>query len=97
MRPVNLADIEAGALVLMAVPAADRAAVARRLCARAAIADRHRIRTKAAHPRHGTGTLMSATQRYRTVPRHAADPSEFLFSLKIMVDALCACALDHPL
>ncbi|MDX8352208.1 hypothetical protein [Cognatiyoonia sp. IB215182] len=82
-------------MALLAVPKGERAGLARRLCDHARTADRHRAHTQKLHPRYGTGTLMSAAQGYQKVARNAINPTEFLFSLQILVDTLCACQRDQ--
>ncbi|WP_052700896.1 DUF7742 family protein [Loktanella sp. S4079] len=71
MLQVQLADIEAAARVLYAVPAPARKAKAQELCRNARLAHAHRARTGFAHPRFGNGTLMSAATKQKSAPRAA--------------------------
>lgn len=71
MRAVQLADIEAAARVLMAVPVVERAGTMASLLQAADIADRYRKRLRRPHPHFGTGTLMSAAAKHAAAPRPA--------------------------
>jgi len=60
MRRVLHGDVTAAARALFAVPPAARPGLLDRLFDEAEAADRHRMETGRAHPRFGTGSLMSA-------------------------------------
>lgn len=88
MRPVNLADLEAGVRVLLAAPQRSRRQLALSLCNAAAAADAHRKRTGAPHPVFGTGTIMSASRCYAMVSSQGADEGDYLTALRDLITAL---------
>lgn len=88
MRPVNLADIEAGVQVLLAAPVRRRSHLASELCNRACEAERYRQIYRAAHPEFGTGTLMSAAQAYDKALRGSHENPEFLSCIQLLVAEL---------
>lgn len=73
VRPVYLYDLDAATRVVLAVPDADRFAVATALVHAADTADRYRKRLGKAHPSFGTGTLTSAASRLPRVPAVSCD------------------------
>ncbi len=88
MRPVNIADLEAGAMVLLAVPAACRANLARSLCDIATEADQYRRTMQVPHPVLGTGTVMSAASLYKKALRSSCPSHEYLSCVHILVTEL---------
>lgn len=95
MRPVQLADIEAAALVLLASAPDARSALAARICTEANIADCYRKRLKRAHPLFGTGTLMSAARRHGRVVRAPACSQTYLECIRLLADCLLKSLSHH--
>lgn len=90
MRPVNLADIEVAARVLMAVEEDDRPKTMADIIARADVADRWRRKLHRPHPVYGTGTLMSAAQAYSKAPRPLCIARDELYAYAVVIEALVA-------
>lgn len=90
MRPVQLADIEMAARVLLAHDPGDRVGVMAGLLHKADTADHYRKRTKKQHPSFGCGTLMSAAAGYRQAGRPAQIGPETLSALRIVIESLLA-------
>lgn len=90
MRPVQLADIEVAARVLMAVGARQRVGIAAQLIERAALADQVRLATGKAHPLFGSGTLMSAATSLPSSPRPAFLGPDELQAIAIVINGLLA-------
>ncbi len=88
MRAVQLADIEAAARALMAVPSTERAALMASLLKCADTGDRYRKRLRKVHPRCGSGTLMSAAARFAQAPRPARLTGDALQAYATVIAAL---------
>lgn len=90
MRPVQLADIEAAALVLLNVEADQRRALAALICGTAAVADKYRKRLRRPHPMYGSGSLMSAAATFSQASRPSQGTGEYLECIHIVTTAVLA-------
>ena len=90
MRPVQLADIEIAARVLLQVAPEARLGVMQDMIQRAEAADRFRTATKRTHPQFGTGTLMSSAAHWQQAPRPAALGADALQAYSVVLAALLA-------
>lgn len=90
MRPVLHGDLVAAARVLRGASAGQRAARMRELLAAAELGERYRRRMGRPHPRFGGGSLMAAAGAWPMPPEPALDDSDYLVSLKCVIDALLA-------
>jgi hypothetical protein len=97
MRVVQLADIDAGARVLLLVGSDERADLAEAICERARVADKYRKRLKLPHPAFGTGTIMSAATRFPQASRPTQNTSEYLKCIHMMTAAVIAGQCNHAL
>jgi hypothetical protein len=95
MRPVSLADLEVALRMLLAVPDDARMGAARRLLEAAEAGEAHRSATGHAHPKFGSGTLMSAALRHPLAPRPAAYDRRVLSVLSILINAIAARDIHH--
>ncbi|SFR41526.1 hypothetical protein SAMN04488005_1658 [Yoonia tamlensis] len=84
MRPVQLADLEIAARVVAAQPAPARRAMVKLLCDQADMADIYRLGCGLAHPKFGTGTLMSAAMKHPQPVKPATSEPAFLTSLALL-------------
>lgn len=94
MLPVQLADLDVAARVLMALPASARRAFAARLCFMADIAAQFRRETLGLHPNFGNGTLMSAAHKCPVHPRPAFCNRDYLASIGVLVARLGGITTD---
>lgn len=83
-------DLEAGLRVLLACPPSRRAARAAALLRQAAIADRFRQRSGQAHPRYGSGSLMSAALRHPRAPLPDHCDASYRACLSVLLCAIAA-------
>lgn len=90
MRPVQLADIEAAARVLLPLPASERKGRMTQLLAQAHTADRYRQTTGRPHSGFGVGTLMSAAASFPKSSRHSQFTQNELHAFAIVINALLA-------
>ncbi|PJI92143.1 hypothetical protein BC777_0987 [Yoonia maricola] len=90
MRPVQLADIEMAARVLMGVAPAARDAVMRDMIIQAQTADAYRRFHGKPHPRFGSGAVLSCAARQDPVPRPAALGLDALAAYAIVIQTLLA-------
>lgn len=97
MRPVNLADIEVAARVLMALAPEERVGVMADLIRRADTAERYRKQSRRAHPAFGTGTLMSAAQVFDAAARPLSLGRDELRAYALVIAALIAHDTDQSL
>ncbi len=88
VRPVQLADLEVAVRVLLAAPETARRRMVVQLHQEASIAARHREATGKPHPLYGTGTLMSAAQKHKAVPRSAFCDADYLQCMAILTTIL---------
>jgi len=95
MRPVQLADIESAARVLLLLEPGLRQAFIAQLCRNANLADRFRKRTGRRHPQHGTGSLMSAAMQHPVAARPAACRARYLDCLHLVISHLRDIGGDH--
>lgn len=95
MRPVQLADLEVVARVLLLLDPAARPALMARLIQQAARADQHRIATGQPHPHYGTGTLMSAAGAYRKAKRMQGLGRDELDAMRCAINGLIGDTADH--
>lgn len=95
MRPIQLADLDMAARVLLCADPLHRVHLARDLCEDAGTADRYRKHIGQPHPTFGVGTLLSATARYDKSARPGQCHSEYLKCLKIVIDQVIATRHDH--
>lgn len=96
MRPVQLADIETAARVLMLAKPSTRADFMAKLLERAERADSYRQATGRPHPRFGTGTLMSAAAPYPKAGRVAGFLHDDLHAIHCVIDGLMERTKDQP-
>jgi len=90
MRRVLYGDVRAAARALLAVPREARAALLTRLFAEAEAADAHRLATGRAHPRYGTGSLMSAALAHDVAREPYLDDATYAACLAEVFEALVA-------
>lgn len=97
MRPVNLADIEILARVLVCLPveAQDNAVI--ELIRRATIADRYRRETGKRHHNFGSGTLSSAAQNYAKAGRSELYCKNYIPVFRRVINALTQNDTYHQL
>lgn len=95
MRPVNLADVEVAASVLMAVAPEERATLMADLIRRADAADQYRQQSQHPHPAFGTGTLMAAAQAFDRAPRPSSLARDALRAYAVVIAALIAHSTHH--
>ena len=88
MQPVQLADIEMAARVLLALPEAARPTMAAVLCRQASLAGVHKAETGKVHSLYGNGTLMSAASRYAATGRPVFCTRDYLACLGDVITAL---------
>lgn len=88
MRPVLHGDAVAAARVLYALPEGERARAMRVMLARAEAADAFRKRFGRAHPRWGSGSLMSVAQRGDLPAEPALDDCDYARCLACVFTAL---------
>ena len=88
MRPIQLADIETAARVLVVLAPSARPAAMRKLIGQTEKADRYRLAKGLPHPRYGTGTLMSSAQRWQKAPRPDAIGPDVLAAYAVVLSAL---------
>ena len=88
MRPVQLADVEMAARVLMRSAPNKRAALMLDLIQEAKIADAHRQRFGTPHLEFGSGTLLSRAARCDAAPRSSAMNGQVLDAYRVVIDAL---------
>ena len=88
MRPVQLADIEVAARVLMPIDPPARFRVMTEIVDRAVAADRYRKTCGRAHPDFGCGTLMSAAERYEKIARPVSCGRDYLACVVIVASVL---------
>ncbi len=93
MRPVQLADIEAAARVLLCCAPKGQPALAAQLIAQADLADTYRKRLRKPHVVFGTGTLMSAASRHPQTGRLESFDKSNLDAFASVIKAL-QCHLD---
>lgn len=97
MRAVQLADIDAAARAVMCCPQSARAQMAAWLIVQADAGDRYRKRLRKAHPRFGTGTLMSVASKYPQSARIDCFDSDALDAFTHVIKALAAQKAHQPL
>jgi hypothetical protein len=90
MRAVQLADVDAAALVLLSIEPDMRGPLAVQLCWNAAVADRFRKRLKRPHPKFGSGSLMSAAATFPQARRPLQGSIEYLECIRIVITAVLA-------
>ncbi|WP_459167122.1 DUF7742 family protein [Loktanella agnita] len=95
MRPVQLADIEAASRVLLLLPQDARSDIIRIIIAHADIADHYRKRIGRAHPKFGSGTLMSAAVAFPAAPRPPRCYADYLACLQLVVMHLSEPKIDQ--
>ncbi len=88
MRPVQLADVEMAARVLMRSAPNKRAALMLDLIREAEIADAHRQQFGTPHMQFGTGSLLSRAARCDAAPRPPAMNRQVLDAYRAVIDAL---------
>lgn len=95
MRPVQLADIETAARVLMLLAPDARPAAIQVMIAQTEVADQYRQANDRPHPRFGMGTLMSSAARWHAAPRPAALGADVLHAYCTVLNALRDHAAHH--
>ncbi len=90
MRPVSFADLEVAIRVLLDADQGQRTSLAQCLIERAHLADQYRQTRGRPHPEFGTGTLMSAAQKFKKQPRPAVLAADELKTTVTIVNALLA-------
>ncbi|EBA11360.1 DUF7742 family protein [Roseobacter sp. CCS2] len=90
MRPVQLADIEMTARVLMQVPVERRVRLMQTLIGETECAEAYRLLHGAPHPQFGVGSLLSRAVRMQAAPRPAALEFDALDAYCAVVNALLA-------
>lgn len=90
MRPVQLADIEMAARVLMCRAPDARAVAMQKMISQAVAAEQFRQTEGKPHPAWGTGTLMSSAAQRTTAPRPSALCADALHAYAIVIQALLA-------
>lgn len=88
MQPVQLADIEMAARVLLALPEAARPTMAAVLCQQASVAGVQRAETGTVHSLYGNGTLMSAASRHAAAGRPVFCTRDYLGCMADVIRAL---------
>ena len=96
MRRVLHGDVTAAARALLAAPPAGRAGLLARLLAEAEAADAYRLATGRAHPRWGTGSLMSAALARPVAREPFLDDPDYAACLIQVFAALVARAGQAP-
>lgn len=92
MRPVQLADLEMAARVLMCLPNAARVQAMQDMIGATEIADAHCCAQGTPHPQFGAGTLLSCAAHHAVAPRPAALGKDALHAYWVVLQALMA----HP-
>ncbi|MFC2967851.1 DUF7742 family protein [Acidimangrovimonas pyrenivorans] len=95
MRQVLPGDLVAAALVLRALPEAERDGALRRLLEEADLADRYRKRLGRPHPDYGNGSLMAAALRHRPGGEPFLSDPAYLDALGRVIAALRARRARH--
>ena len=90
MRPVQLADVEMAARVLMLSPPEARAVVMRNLIAETVQAEAYRQLHGIPHPQFCVGSLLSRAMRFQAAPRPAAFDADTLHAYGAVFAALSA-------
>lgn len=96
MRRVLYGDVRAAARALLAVPEDARGRLLTRLFCEAEAADAHRLQTGRAHPRYGTGSLMSAALTHKVAREPYLDDPAYAACMVEVFEALVARAGQGP-
>ncbi|MFW8634287.1 hypothetical protein [Cribrihabitans pelagius] len=89
-------DTAAAARALLAVPAAARPALCRRIFAGAAAAAAHMARRRALHPCWGDGSLSAAARRFPLADEPFLDHPEYLACTRLVLSTLAARIGNNP-
>lgn len=92
MRPLLHGDVAAAARVLLALPEAMRTPRIRRLFRESALADQHRRTSGTAHPTWGSGSLMSAANRFQKAPEPGFENADYCRCWVLVLQESIACA-----
>jgi hypothetical protein len=95
MRPVQLADLDMAARVLVLVETGDRSRLAAEMCTKAHVADKYRKRIGRPHPEFGVGSLMAAAASYDKCSRPDACTIAYLECLQVVIGQIAANWQNH--